>query len=239
MDYKFKQIEEKWLKAWDDTEIYKVREDPNKKKFYVLDMFPYPSGSGLHVGHPLGYIASDIIARYKRLNGYNVLHPMGYDSFGLPAEQYAIETGQHPAITTKKNISKYRIQLDKIGFCFDWSREIQTSSPRYYLWTQWIFKQLFESYYCNIENKAMPIRQLIDEFKTNGNKFVNSPCDKNTPNFCSRDWNLWSEEKQQSILLKYRLAYLSETIVNWCEELGTVLANDEVKDGFSERGVIR
>ena len=236
MDYKFKQIEEKWSKAWSDTEIYKVGEDPNKKKFYVLDMFPYPSGAGLHVGHPLGYIASDIIARYKRLNGYNVLHPMGYDSFGLPAEQYAIESGQHPAITTKKNISKYRKQLDKIGFCFDWSREIQTSSPNYYLWTQWIFKQLFESYYCNIENKALPITQLIEKFKSNGNKFINSPCDKNTPNFCSKDWNLWSEEKQQKILLKYRLAYISETVVNWCEDLGTVLANDEVKDGFSERG---
>ena len=236
MDYNFSEIEKKWSKIWIEQKTYQVTEDPNKKKFYVLDMFPYPSGAGLHVGHPLGYIASDIYARYKRLNGHNVLHPMGYDSFGLPAEQYAIETGQHPEITTKKNIIKYREQLDKIGFCFDWDREIQTSNPSYYKWTQWIFKQLFDSYYCDINNKALPISELIEEFERDGNTKVKSPCDKDTPLFSSSEWRSWGEQKQQEILLKYRLAYLSDTWVNWCEGLGTVLANDEVKDGYSERG---
>lgn len=236
MDYNFEEIEKKWSKEWKAKNIYRVTEDPNKKKFYALDMFPYPSGSGLHVGHPLGYIASDIYARFKRLNGYNVLHPMGYDSFGLPAEQYAIETGQHPEITTKKNISKYREQLDKIGFSFDWEREIQTSNPNYYKWTQWIFKQLFDSYYCNINDKALDISELIDEFEKGGNEKVQSPCDEDTPHFSAVQWSSWDEKKQQEILLKYRLAYLSETWVNWCEGLGTVLANDEIKDGYSERG---
>ncbi|MAQ47680.1 MAG: leucine--tRNA ligase [Flavobacteriales bacterium] len=236
MDYKFNEIEKKWSKIWIVQKTYRVTEDPTKKKFYVLDMFPYPSGAGLHVGHPLGYIASDIYARYKRLNGYNVLHPMGYDSFGLPAEQYAIETGQHPEITTKKNITKYREQLDKIGFSFDWEREIQTSNPSYYKWTQWIFKQLFNSYYCNIDDRALPISELIEEFKRNGNAKVKSPCDKDTPVFNALEWASWDEKKQQDMLLKYRLAYLSDTWVNWCEGLGTVLANDEVKDGYSERG---
>ena len=215
---------------------YLVQEDPGQKKYYILDMFPYPSGSGLHVGHPLGYIASDIYARYKNLNGFNVLHPMGYDSFGLPAEQYAIETGQHPETTTKKNIKRYREQLDKLGFSFDWSREIQTSDPSYYKWTQWIFKQLFNSYYCNIDNKAFPISKLIEKFERNGNADVKSPCDNDTPIFSSGEWKKFSEKKQKNILLKYRLAYLSDTWVNWCPELGTVLANDEVKDGYSERG---
>ena len=236
MDYNFKKIEQKWSKYWKTKKTYSVKEDKNKKKFYVLDMFPYPSGAGLHVGHPLGYIASDIYARYKRLNGFNVLHPMGYDSFGLPAEQYAIQTGQHPELTTKKNIKQYRKQLDKMGFSFDWDREIRTSDPSYYKWTQWIFTKLFESYYCNIDDKALPISELISEFEKNGNSEVQSPCDADTPFFSADDWKSWNEKKQQSILLKYRLAYLSDTWVNWCEGLGTVLANDEVKDGFSERG---
>ena len=236
MDYDFNRIEQKWQDRWREWQTYKVVEDKDKPKFYVLDMFPYPSGAGLHVGHPLGYIASDIYARYKRHNGFNVLHPMGYDSFGLPAEQYAIQTGQHPAITTQNNINRYREQLDKIGFSFDWSREIRTSEPNYYKWTQWIFKQLFNSYYCNIDNKALPISELIDELERNGNTLVQSPCDEDTPLFTAEQWKAWSEEEQQAILLKYRLTFLSETWVNWCEGLGTVLANDEVKDGRSERG---
>ena len=236
MNYDFKKIEKKWMQYWKDNKTYLVHEDNTKKKFYVLDMFPYPSGAGLHVGHPLGYIASDIYARYKRLQGFNVLHPMGYDSFGLPAEQYAIETGQHPELTTKNNINRYREQLDKIGFSFDWNREIRTSDPSYYKWTQWIFKQLFNSYYCNIQNKAVPISGLIKEFERNGNTTVKSPCDEDTPLFTAKDWQSWSHEKKQKIILKYRLAFLSETWVNWCEGLGTVLANDEIKDGYSERG---
>ena len=236
MQYNFNKIEKKWQDYWRDQDTYLVFEDQNKPKYYVLDMFPYPSGSGLHVGHPLGYIASDIYARYMKLKGYNVLHPMGYDSFGLPAEQYAIETGQHPAVTTRKNISRYRKQLDKMGFCFDWSREIRTSNKAYYRWTQWIFKQLFNSYYCNIADKALPISDLIEELARNGNAFVQSPCDEDTPLFTAEEWSSYSEKEQQSLLLKYRLAFLSDTWVNWCEKLGTVLANDEVKDGFSERG---
>ena len=236
MNYNFNEIETMWQKRWEEKKTYSVTEDESKEKFYILDMFPYPSGAGLHVGHPLGYIASDIFARYMRLKGFNVLHPMGYDSFGLPAEQYAIQTGQHPEITTQNNIKKYRKQLNKIGFSFDWSREIKTSDPSYYKWTQWIFKQLFSSYYCNIDDKALPISKLITEFEKNGNGLVQSPCDEKTPVFTAKEWNTWSEEQQQAVLLKYRLAYLSETWVNWCPELGTVLANDEVKDGYSERG---
>ena len=236
MEYDFNRIEQKWQDRWREWQTYKVEEDTSKPKFYVLDMFPYPSGAGLHVGHPLGYIASDIYARYKRHKGFNVLHPMGYDSFGLPAEQYAIQTGQHPAITTENNINRYREQLDKIGFSFDWSRELRTSEPNYYKWTQWIFKQLFNSYYCNIDNKALPISELVEELERNGNALVQSPCDEDTPLFTAEEWKALSEAKQQAILLKYRLTFLSETWVNWCEGLGTVLANDEVKDGRSERG---
>ena len=236
MEYDFNRIEQKWQDRWREWQTYKVEEDTSKPKFYVLDMFPYPSGAGLHVGHPLGYIASDIYARYKRHKGFNVLHPMGYDSFGLPAEQYAIQTGQHPAITTENNINRYREQLDKIGFSFDWSRELRTSEPNYYKWTQWIFKQLFNSYYCNIDNKALPISELVEELERNGNALVQSPCDEDTPLFTAEEWKALSEAKQQVILLKYRLTFLSETWVNWCEGLGTVLANDEVKDGRSERG---
>ena len=236
MTYKFKEIEKKWQMFWKQNKTYEVFEDKNKSKYYILDMFPYPSGAGLHVGHPLGYIASDIFARYKRLKGFNVLHPMGYDSFGLPTEQYAIETGIHPAIATKANVKRYREQLDRMGFSFDWSREVLTSDPSYYKWTQWIFKQLFNSYYCNKSNKACPISELINEFEKNGNYEVKSPCDDDTPLFSAQDWVSWDENKKQNILLKYRLAYLSDTLVNWCSKLGTVLANDEVKDGVSERG---
>ena len=236
MTYKFKEIEKKWQMFWEQNKTYEVFEDKNKSKYYILDMFPYPSGAGLHVGHPLGYIASDIFARYKRLKGFNVLHPMGYDSFGLPTEQYAIETGIHPAIATKANVKRYREQLDRMGFSFDWSREVLTSDPSYYKWTQWIFKQLFKSYYCNKYNKARPISELINEFEKNGNYEVKSPCDDDTPLFSAQDWVSWDENKKQNILLKYRLAYLSDTLVNWCSKLGTVLANDEVKDGVSERG---
>ena len=236
MEYNFSKIESYWRKFWADNNTFKSEDKSKKNKFYILDMFPYPSGSGLHVGHPLGYIASDIYARYKRNRGFNVLHPMGYDSFGLPAEQYAIQTGQHPSITTGNNINRYREQLDKMGFSFDWDREIRTSSPNYYRWTQWIFKQLFDSYYCNIHDKALPISELINELERNGNALVNSPCDEDTPLFTAEEWMEFSEEEQQLILLKYRLAYLSDTMVNWCEKLGTVLANDEVKEGVSERG---
>jgi leucyl-tRNA synthetase len=236
MEYNFSEIEKKWQDYWRDHEIYKVTEDKSKEKYYVLDMFPYPSGAGLHVGHPLGYIASDIVSRYKRLKGYNVLHPMGYDSFGLPTEQYAIQTGIHPAIATKENTDRYRKQLDQIGFSFDWSREIQTSDPNYYKWTQWIFKQLFNSCYCKLEDKALPISNLIDSFEKSGNLTSEAVSDDNTPKFTSEDWNNFSETEKEKILLNYRLAFLSDTWVNWCEGLGTVLANDEVKDGLSARG---
>ncbi len=236
MDYNFKEIENKWQEFWKLRETYKVSEDKNKEKYYVLDMFPYPSVSGLHVGHPLGYIASDIYARYKTLKGYNVLHPMGYDSFGLPTEQYAIQTGIHPEIATKNNTERYRKQLDQIGFSYDWSREIQTSDPKYYKWTQWIFKQLFSSYYCNERDKAIPISDLILDFEKSGNTKTNAACDEKTLIFTALEWQKFSNKEKQSILLKYRLAFLSETWVNWCEELGTVLANDEVKEGLSERG---
>ena len=236
MEYNFKEIEFKWQDYWKKNNTYLVLEDLNTPKFYALDMFPYPSGAGLHVGHPLGYIASDIFARYKKLKGFNVLHPMGYDSFGLPTEQYAIETGIHPSIATKKNIETYRKQLDRLGFSYDWSREIQTSDPNYYKWTQWIFKQLFNSFYCNIDDKAKHISELIEEFERNGNINTKASCDEKTPIFSSTDWIGFSEEEKENILQKYRLAFLSDTWVNWCEGLGTVLANDEIKDGLSERG---
>ncbi|CAH0252088.1 MULTISPECIES: leucine--tRNA ligase [unclassified Pedobacter] len=236
MDYQFKEIEQKWQKFWADHQTFKAESNSDKPKYYVLDMFPYPSGAGLHVGHPLGYIASDIFSRYKRLKGFNVLHPMGYDSFGLPAEQYAIQTGQHPAITTEANIATYRRQLDQIGFSFDWSREVRTSEPSYYKWTQWIFMQLFNSWY-NIENdRAEDITTLIEKFNASGTADVKAVCDEDTKEFMPSDWATFTDEEKQIELLKYRLTYLRESTVNWCPALGTVLANDEVKDGFSERG---
>lgn len=234
--YHFNNIEAKWQKYWAENQTFKAHNQSDKPKYYVLDMFPYPSGSGLHVGHPLGYIASDIYARYKRHKGFNVLHPQGYDSFGLPAEQYAIQSGQHPSKTTKENILRYREQLDRIGFSFDWSREVQTSNPDYYKWTQWIFIQLFESWYCNKHEQAFPISELIKLFKEEGNILINVRCGIKLPDFTSKSWNGYSEEKKQKILLNYRLTYLAETEVNWCPELGTVLANDEIVNGISERG---
>jgi leucyl-tRNA synthetase len=236
MDYQFKEIEQKWQQFWAQNQTFKAEDKSTKPKYYVLDMFPYPSGAGLHVGHPLGYIASDIFARYKRLKGFNVLHPMGYDSFGLPAEQYAIQTGQHPAITTEDNIATYRRQLDQIGFSFDWSREVRTSSPDYYKWTQWIFMQLFNSWYNKDADKAQSIDQLVAHFETKGSAGINAVCDDEILSFTADEWKAFSNEEQQSELLKYRLTYLRESTVNWCPALGTVLANDEVKDGFSERG---
>ncbi len=236
MDYNFQEIEKKWQAKWAQEKTFAADIDTSKPKYYALDMFPYPSGAGLHVGHPLGYIASDIIARYKRLKGFNVLHPMGYDSFGLPAEQYAIQTGQHPAITTKENIARYRQQLDRLGFSFDWDREIRTSNPDYFKWTQWIFLQLFDSWYNNDENKAEPISKLVNTFESKGNQGLNAVCDTDTPSFTAEEWKAFDEKTQANILLNYRIAYLSESVVNWCPALGTVLANDEVKDGLSERG---
>src|SRR5665213_2351934 len=232
MEYHFREIETKWQEQWKESAIYQVSNSSGKPKYYVLDMFPYPSGAGLHVGHPLGYIASDIYARYKRLKGFNVLHPMGFDSFGLPAEQYALETGQHPATTTEKNIATFKKQLDKIGFCFDWSREVKTSDPEYYRWTQWIFLQLFESWY-NAENKkAESLKTLIEKFKFNGTQNIS-----NSSNFFSaEEWKNFDEKKKQEILMDFRLAFSSYGEVNWCEALGTVLANDEVVNGVSERG---
>lgn len=235
MQYHFREIEARWQKYWAENKTFKADNNSSKPKYYVLDMFPYPSGAGLHVGHPLGYIASDIYARYKRLQGYNVLHPMGYDSFGLPAEQYAIQTGQHPAITTEQNINRYREQMDKIGFSFDWDREVRTSDPGYYKWTQWIFIQLFNSWYNKETDKAQNINSLIAEFQKNGNEKINAVCDE-IPVFTAGEWNAKTEKLQQQILLNYRLAYLADSWVNWCPALGTVLANDEVKDGVSERG---
>lgn len=234
--YDFQQIEKKWQKYWEENETYKVKKDPSKPKYYVLDMFPYPSGAGLHVGHPLGYIATDILSRFKRLKGFNVLHPMGFDSFGLPAEQYAIQTGQHPAKTTETNINRYKEQLRNLGFSYDWSREVRTSDPSYYKWTQWIFKQLFNSWYNNDANKAEPIDTLISLFEKEGNLTVNAACDEDTPQFSADDWKNYSDKQKEQLLLKYRLTYLAESTVNWCPALGTVLSNDEVKDGFSERG---
>lgn len=235
MEYNFKEIEKRWHQYWIDNKTYKVKEDKSKPKYYVLDMFPYPSGAGLHVGHPLGYIASDIYSRYKRLKGFNVLHPMGYDAYGLPAEQYAIQTGQHPAITTAQNINRYREQLDKIGFSYDWSREIQTCDPRYYKWTQWAFIQMFNSYYCYDENQARPIAELIAAFEQVGTEGLNIACSEELQ-FSATDWKSYTEKQKQEILLNYRIAYRSETTVNWCQALGTVLANDEVINGLSERG---
>jgi leucyl-tRNA synthetase len=235
MEYNFSEIENKWRKHWAENQTFKAEDASDKPKFYVLDMFPYPSGAGLHVGHPLGYIASDIYARYKRLCGFNVLHPMGYDSFGLPAEQYAIQTGQHPAITTEQNVARYRDQLDKIGFSFDWSREVRTSSPEYYKWTQWIFKQLFDAWYNLSTDKAETIEQLLAIFKSAGNAGVNAHTDYATV-FSADEWNTKSEQEQSAILMEYRLAYLADSWVNWCPALGTVLANDEVINGLSERG---
>src|SRR5437870_1270556 len=231
MDYTFRDIEQKWQQQWISDGVYKVPNDSAKEKYYALDMFPYPSGAGLHVGHPFGYIASDIYARYKRLCGYNVLHPMGYDAFGLPAEQYAIQTGQHPAVTTEQNIARYRQQLDQLGLSFDWDREVNTSDPKFYKWTQWIFLKLFNSWYNPETDKAEPIEGLTPSPspKERGEEGFVPPWRKD-------EWNSFSEKEKSDVLMNYRLAYLSEAIVNWCPALGTVLANDEVKDGVSERG---
>lgn len=236
MEYQFKEIEKRWQAFWAKNNTFKTEDDSIKPKYYVLDMFPYPSGTGLHVGHPLGYIASDIIARYKRHKGFNVLHPMGYDSFGLPAEQYAIQTGQHPAITTNQNIARYRDQLDKMGFSFDWNREVRTSNPDYYKWTQWIFIQIYNSWYNKSSKKAEKISSLINEFENFGNSKVNAFCDESVKLFSAQEWKLFSEKEKSDTLMAYRLAYLGEAYVNWCPSLGTVLANDEIKDGLSERG---
>ena len=235
MEYNFKEVEKKWQSYWQENKTYRVEVDPSKPKYYVLDMFPYPSGAGLHVGHPLGYIASDIYSRYKHLKGFNVLHPMGYDAYGLPAEQYAIQTGQHPAITTEKNIQRYREQMDKIGFSFDWDREIRTCDPGYYKWTQWTFIQMFNSFFCYDKQKAMPIAELVKAFETAGTKGLNVACSEEL-NFTAEEWKAKTDKEKQEILLNYRMAYLADTMVNWCPELGTVLANDEVKEGLSLRG---
>lgn len=236
MEYNFQSIEAYAKEKWQANEVYKVNNDTSKPKYYVLDMFPYPSGAGLHVGHPLGYIASDIISRYKKLSGFNVLHPMGFDAFGLPAEQYAIQTGKHPAVTTEENIATYRSQLDKVGFCYDWDRAVNTSEPKYYKWTQWIFLQLFNSYYDTKLDKAQSIESLVQQFEQAGNATVTAACNDETPTFSADEWKAFTEKEQSNALMCYRLAYQSESMVNWCEALGTVLANDEVKDGVSERG---
>lgn len=236
MDYNFSEIEKKWQKAWVESQTYKVVEDPSKKKYYVLNMFPYPSGAGLHVGHPLGYIASDIYARYKRLKGFNVLNPMGYDAYGLPAEQYAIQTGQHPEKTTNENIAHYREQLDKIGFCFDWDREVRTCDPKYYHWTQWAFQRMFESYYDNGLKKAQPITKLISHLENHGTEGLNAACSDDTLSFTADEWKQMDDKQKSDTLMNWRIAYKGETSVNWCPGLGTVLANDEVVDGVSVRG---
>ena len=235
MEYNFREIEKKWQRRWVEQHTYRVGEDKQKEKFYVLNMFPYPSGAGLHVGHPLGYIASDIYARYKRLRGYNVLNPMGYDAYGLPAEQYAIQTGQHPAITTEANINHYREQLDKIGFSFDWQREVRTCDPKYYHWTQWAFQRMFGSYYDNAQRKARPIAELVAAFERGGTEGVSAACSEEL-SFTAAEWQAMDGRRRQEVLMNYRIAYLGETMVNWCPQLGTVLANDEVVDGVSERG---
>ena len=234
-DYNFREIEKKWQARWVEDRTYRVHEDSDRQKFYILNMFPYPSGAGLHVGHPLGYIASDIYARFKRQQGFNVLNPMGYDSYGLPAEQYAIQTGQHPEKTTFENIDRYRSQLDKIGFCFDWDREVRTCSPEYYKWTQWAFQQMFCSWFSKDLQKALPIDELIGHFRERGTEGVNAACSREM-HFTSEQWNAWDESRQSDVLMNYRLAYLGETMVNWCPKLGTVLANDEVVEGLSVRG---
>ena len=236
MEYRPSDIEPKWRNWWKENQTYKVDNQPSKPKYYILDMFPYPSGAGLHVGHPLGYIASDILARYKRLRGFNVLHPMGYDSFGLPAEQYAIQTGIHPEVATEQNIARYREQLDNIGFSFDWSREVRTSDAAFYKWTQWIFMQLFHHYYDLDADKAISVHKLTDHFSRNGSAGIRAVCDDDTPAFSAAEWNAMDERAQQLLLLKYRLTYPGEAYVNWCPALGSVLSNDEVKDGVSERG---
>ena len=235
MEYNFRELEKRWQAWWRENATFKVDIDKSRPKFYVLDMFPYPSGAGLHVGHPLGYIASDIYSRYKRLKGYNVLHPMGYDAYGLPAEQYAIQTGQHPAVTTEKNIRRYREQLDKIGFSYDWSREVRTCDPKYYKWTQWAFIQMFNHWYCLRANAARPITQLVEIFNEQGNAKVRAACTE-TPVFTAEEWKSWDEKRQQEVLMNYRIAYLADLKVNWCPALGTVLANDEVSEGLSVRG---
>ena len=235
MEYNPRAIEKKWQQYWVDKQVYKVDNDSDRPKFYVLDMFPYPSGAGLHVGHPLGYIASDIFARYKRLKGFNVLHPMGYDAFGLPAEQYALQTGIHPAVSTDQNIDRYREQLDNLAFSFDWSRQVKTCDPAYYKWTQWIFTQLFEHYYDKQQDKAVPVSDLVANFEKEGNSNIKAATNQKDK-FTAEEWNGKSARAQSEILMNYRLAYRSIGYVNWCEELGTVLANDQVKDGVSERG---
>ena len=235
MDYNFTVIENKWQQYWEKNKIYKVDINYDKPKYYVLDMFPYPSGAGLHVGHPLGYIASDIYSRYKRHKGFNVLHPMGFDAFGLPAEQYAIQTGQHPAITTKNNIERYKHQLKKLGLSYDWDREVVTCDPNYYKWTQWTFIKLFKSWYNLKSNKAEPIENLIKAFESNGTTDIMA-ASNNKLNFTAKEWVDMPEKQKQKILMNYRLAYLADTMVNWCPALGTVLANDEVREGFSVRG---
>ena len=235
MEYNFREIEKKWRQRWVEDKTYEVTEDKSRRKFYVLNMFPYPSGAGLHVGHPLGYIASDIYARYKRLCGFNVLNPMGYDAYGLPAEQYAIQTGQHPAVTTARNIARYREQLDKIGFSFDWSREVRTCDPHYYKWTQWAFIKMFHHYYDNAEGRALPIERLVEHFEAHGTDGINAACGEEL-HFTAGEWRAMDETQRQRVLMNYRIAYLGDTVVNWCPALGTVLANDEVVDGVSERG---
>ncbi|HYH56608.1 MAG TPA: class I tRNA ligase family protein, partial [Anseongella sp.] len=235
MDYNFRNIEKKWQEFWAANKTYKAGIDKSKPKYYVLDMFPYPSGAGLHVGHPLGYIASDILARFKRLKGFNVLHPMGYDAFGLPAEQYAIQTGQHPAVTTDDNIRTFRRQLDNIGLSFDWSREVRTSDPSFYKWTQWIFIRFFHSWYNKESDKAEPIDSLLRQFEQAGNAGVRAASDE-VPVFTGEEWKAYSGKEKEEVLQKYRLAFLADAYVNWCPALGTVLANDEVQDGLSLRG---
>ena len=235
MEYDFRKIEKKWQAYWSDHQTFKATEDPSRPKYYVLDMFPYPSGAGLHVGHPLGYIASDIYSRYKRLCGFNVLHPMGYDAFGLPAEQYAIQTGKHPAATTEKNIARYREQLDRIGFSYDWSREVRTCDPKYYKWTQWVFLRMFDSYYRNDIRKACPVSELVERFSEKGTEGLDAACSKDLE-FTAGEWNAMSDKEKSDVLMSYRIAYQGETSVNWCPQLGTVLANDEVKEGYSIRG---
>jgi len=235
MEYNFRDIEKKWQKYWSENKVFRAENDSTKPKYYVLDMFPYPSGAGLHVGHPLGYIASDIYSRYKRHIGFNVLHPMGYDAYGLPAEQYAIQTGTHPSITTEKNINRYREQLDKLGLSFDWDREVRTCDPKYYKWTQWVFIRLFHSWYDKNARKAQPVTSLVSHFEKFGNEGINAACNDHSA-FSAEDWNTLSEKEQQEVLMHYRLTYLADTMVNWCPALGTVLANDEVSEGYSIRG---
>ncbi len=235
MEYNHKDIEQRWQKFWKDNAVYKAEIDEKRPKFYVLDMFPYPSGAGLHVGHPLGYIASDIYSRYKRLQGFNVLHPMGYDAYGLPAEQYAIQTGQHPEVTTRQNIARYRSQLDKIGFCYDWDREIKTCDPEYYKWTQWAFIQMFNSWYDTSVDKARPVSELIEHLDSCGTEGLHAACSQEME-LTAEQWKAMDEKQRSEVLMNYRIAYLGNTMVNWCPKLGTVLANDEVSEGVSVRG---